>query len=73
MLSLVGALEAWMREERRKLSRHSDIAGDIDYMLKRWTSFSRRSDRGGERAALLYGLIVTALCRARHKQVYAAR
>jgi transposase len=87
---LVAALEAWMREERRKLSRHSDVAGAIDYMLKRWTSFTRfledgricltnnaaeralrglalgrkawlfaGSDRGGERATLLYGLIVT--------------
>ena len=88
---LVTMLEAWMREERRKLSRHSDVAVAIDYMLKRWTSFTRfledgricltnnaaeralrglalgrkawlfaGSDRGGERAALLYGLIVTA-------------
>jgi transposase len=31
------------------------------------------SDRGGERAAVMYSLIVTALCRARHRQVYAAR
>jgi transposase len=31
------------------------------------------SDRGGERAAAIYTLIVTALCRARHKAVYAAR
>jgi transposase len=88
---LVAALEAWMSEERRKLSRHSDVAGAIDYMLKRWTSFTRfledgricltnnaaeralrglalgrkawlfaGSDRGGQRAALLYSLIVTA-------------
>jgi transposase len=88
---LVAALEAWMRKERRKLSRHSEVAGAIDYMLKRWASFTRflddgricltnnaaeralrglalgrkawlfaGSDRGGERAALLYGLIVTA-------------
>jgi transposase len=88
---LVVALEAWMREERRKLSRHSDVAGAIDYMLKRWSSFTRfledgricltnnaaeralrglalgrkawlfaGSDRGGQRAALLYSLIVTA-------------
>ncbi|MFZ5783555.1 MAG: IS66 family transposase [Pseudomonadota bacterium] len=88
---LVAALEAWMREERRKLSRHSDVAGAIDYMLKRWESFTRfledgricitnnaaeralrglalgrkawlfaGSDRGGQRAALLYSLIVTA-------------
>jgi hypothetical protein len=80
-----------MREERRKLSRHSDVAGAIDYMLKRWGSFTRfledgricltnnageralrglalgrkawlfaGSDRGGQRAALLYSLIVTA-------------
>jgi transposase len=88
---LVSALEAWMGEERRKLSRHSDVAGAIDYMLKRWASFTRfledgrvcltnnaaeralrglalgrkawlfaGSDRGGQRAALLYSLIVTA-------------
>ena len=88
---LVAALEAWMREERRKLSRHSDVAGAIDYMLNRWAAFTRfledgricltnnaaeralrglalvrkawlfaGSDRGGQRAALLYSLIVTA-------------
>jgi transposase len=88
---LVAELEDWVREERRKLSRHSDVAGAIDYMLKRWPSFTRfledgricltnnaaeralrglalgrkawlfaGSDRGGERAALLYSLIVTA-------------
>jgi transposase len=88
---LVAALETWMREERRKLSRHSDVAGAIDYMLKRWASFTRfledgricltnnaaeralrglalgrkawlfaGSDRGGQRAALLYSLIITA-------------
>jgi transposase len=88
---LVAALEAWMCEERRKLSRHSEVAGAIDYMLKRWASFTRfledgrtcltnnaaeralrglalgrkawlfaGSDRGGERAAFLYSLIVTA-------------
>jgi transposase len=88
---LVAALEAWMREERRKLSRHADLAGAMDYMLKRWASFTRfiddgricltnnaaeralrglalgrkawlfaGSDRGGQRAAFLYSLIVTA-------------
>ena len=88
---LVSALEAWMRDQRRKLSRHSDVAGAIDYMLKRWTAFTRfledgrvcltnnaaeralrglalgrkawlfaGSDRGGQRAAFLYSLIVTA-------------
>jgi transposase len=88
---LVLDLEAWMRDQRRKLSRHSDIAGAIDYMFKRWTAFTRfledgrvcltnnaaeralrglalgrkawlfaGSDRGGQRAAFLYSLIVTA-------------
>jgi transposase len=88
---VVVALEAWMRDERRKLSRHSDVAGAMDYMLKRWAGFSRfltdgricltnnaaeralrglalgrkaclfaGSDRGGQRAAFLYSLIVTA-------------
>jgi transposase len=76
----------------------------MDYMLKRWTAFTRflsdgricltnnaaeralrgiaigrknwlfaGSDRGGERAASIYTLIATALCRARHNAVYAAR
>ena len=31
------------------------------------------SDAGGERAAAAYTLVETALCRARHKAVYAAR
>jgi transposase len=88
---LMAALEAWLREERRKLSRHSELAGAMDYMLRRWGSFARFLDdgrvcltnnaaeralrglalgrkawlfagshRGGERAALLYGLIVSA-------------
>jgi transposase len=88
---VVAALEDWMRDERRKLSRHNDVAGAIDYMLKRWAAFSHfltdgricltnnaaeralrglalgrkawlfaGSDRGGQRAAFLYSLIVTA-------------
>ena len=43
---LVAALEAWMREERRKLSRHADVAVAMDYMLKRWDAFSRFLDDG---------------------------
>jgi transposase len=31
------------------------------------------SDRGGQRAAAMYSLMVTGLCRARHNAVYAAR
>jgi transposase len=88
---LVAALEAWMREERAKLSRHAPVAKAMDYMLKRWKGFTRflkdgricltnnaaeralrgialgrkswlfaGSDRGGDRAAALYTLIVTA-------------
>ena len=88
---LVADLKAWMREQRAKLSRGNDIAKAMDYMLKRWTVFTRflddgriclsnnaaergvrgialgrkswlfcGSDRGGERAAVMYSLIVTA-------------
>jgi transposase len=88
---LVADLEAWMREQRAKLSRGNDIAKAMDYMLKRWTVFTRflddgriclsnnaaergvrgvalgrkswlfcGSDRGGERAAVMYSLIVSA-------------
>jgi transposase len=88
---LVADLEAWMREQRAKLSRGNDVAKAMDYMLKRWIAFTRfldegriclsnnaaergvrgialgrkswlfcGSDRGGERAAVMYSLIVTA-------------
>jgi transposase len=87
----VADLEAWMRAQRGKLSRHSDVGKAMDYMLKRWGTFSRfledgricltnnaaeralrgialgrkswlfaGSDRGGERAAVMYTLIQTA-------------
>ncbi len=80
-----------MREHRAKLSRGNDVAKAMDYMLKRWTVFTRflddgriclsnnaaergvrgialgrkswmfcGSDRGGQRAAVMYSLIVTA-------------
>lgn len=80
-----------MRTERARLSRHSDVAKAMDYMLKRWEVFARflsdgricltnnaaerelrgialgrkawlfaGSDRGGERAAVMYTLIQTA-------------
>src|SRR5205823_299220 len=38
---------------------------------KNWTFAG--SDEGGRRAAAIYTLIATALCRARHRAVYAAR
>lgn len=43
---LVTDLEAWMREERARLSRGSDLAKAIDYMLKRWPAFTRFLDDG---------------------------
>ena len=89
--SLVADLEAWMRAERAKLSRHAAVAKAMDYMLTRWEAFTRflddgricltnnaaeralrglalgrkswlfaGSERGAERAALMYTLIQTA-------------
>ena len=43
---LVAALEAWMRAERAKLSRHNAVAKAIDYMLTRWQAFTRFLDDG---------------------------
>jgi transposase len=40
---LVSELENWMRGERPRLSRHADVAKAMDYMLKRWTAFTRSS------------------------------
>jgi transposase len=88
---LVADLQAWMREQRAKLSRGNDVAKAMDYMLKRWAAFTRfledgriclsnnaaerglrgialgrkswlfcGSDRGGDRTAVMYSLIVTA-------------
>jgi transposase len=88
---LVAELEVWMRAARSKMSRHADVAKAMDYMLKRWNTFTRflndgricltnnaaeralrgvalgrkawlfaGSNRGGERAAAMYSLIITA-------------
>jgi transposase len=38
---LVSDLETWMRAERAKLSRHSDVAKAMNYMLTRWDTFTR--------------------------------
>ena len=43
---MVAALETWMRGERGRLSRHSDVARAMDYMLKRWPAFTRFLDDG---------------------------
>ena len=88
---LIVDMEEWMRSERARLSRGNDQAKALDYMLKRWGSFTRSlddgriclsnnaaerslrgialgrrawlfagSDRGGQRAAAMYSLMVTA-------------
>src|SRR4051812_27681415 len=64
---LVANLKNWMREQRANLSRGNDVAKAMDYMLKRrGIALGRKSwlfcgsDRGGERAAVMYSLIVTA-------------
>ena len=88
---LVADLKAYMDAQRAKLSRGHDLAKAVDYILKRWGSFTRflddgrvclsnnaaeralrgialgrkswlfcGSDRGGQRAAAMYSLIVTA-------------
>jgi transposase len=44
--ALVADLKTWMREERPKLPRGSDVAKAMDYMLKRWAAFSRFLDEG---------------------------
>jgi transposase len=43
---LVADLEHWMRGERSKLSRHTDVAKAMDYILKRWEAFTRFIDDG---------------------------
>ncbi len=43
---MIGALEAWMRAERPRLSRHAEVAKAMDYMLKRWPAFTRFLDDG---------------------------
>ena len=88
---LAAELETWMRAARGKMSRHAEVAKAMDYMLKRWDTFSRilgdgriclsnnaaervlrgvalerkswlfcGSDRGGDRAAAMYSLVITA-------------
>ncbi len=46
VLPLVTELEQWMRGVRGQLSRHSDVAKAMDYMLKRWPAFTRFLDDG---------------------------
>jgi len=88
---LVADLHQWLAAQRARLARGNEVARAIDYLLKRWTAFTRflddgricvsnnaaeralrgialgrkswlfcGSDRGGQRAAVMYSLIVTA-------------
>ncbi|NDV89540.1 IS66 family transposase [Aurantimonas aggregata] len=43
---LVAELEAWLRDERCRLSRSASVAKPIDYMLRRWDRFARFLDDG---------------------------
>src|SRR5579863_6963510 len=43
---LLAALEAWLREERSRMSRSASVVQPIDYMLKRWDRFARFIDDG---------------------------
>jgi transposase len=100
---LAGELEVYMRDACAKLSRGHDLFKAMNYMLKRWSSFTRflddgrvclsnnaaeralrgialgrkswlfcGSDRGGQRAAAMYSLIVTAKMNDVDPQVWLA-
>ena len=45
-LPLVTELEAWMKQERARLSRQDDLAKAMNYMLNRWHAFTRFLDDG---------------------------
>jgi hypothetical protein len=64
---LVADLESWMREQRAKLSRGNDLAKAMDYMLKRWTAFTRFNGRGLRREA--YTACPAACCWRRFGRV----
>ena len=46
VVPLVSDLEAWMRTERARLSRHAEVAKAMDYMLKRRRAFTCFLDDG---------------------------
>jgi len=43
---IVADLEVWLREQRSRLSRSAAVAEPIDYLLRRWPSFTRFLDDG---------------------------
>jgi hypothetical protein len=46
IVPLVDELQSWMAQERAKLSRHAEVAKAMDYMLKRWPTFTRFLEDG---------------------------
>ena len=45
-LPLLVELETWLREQRNKLSRSSNVLKPINYMLNRWDGFARFTEDG---------------------------
>ena len=45
-LPLLMRLEAWLRDERTRLSRSASVVKPIDYMLKRWDRFAHFAGDG---------------------------
>lgn len=43
---LIEELEAWLREQRAKLSKNNDTAKAINCSLNRWAAFTRFLDDG---------------------------
>ena len=100
---LMADLQAWLSTQLARLSRNHDLAKAINYMLRRWSAFTRflddgrvcitnnaaeralrgitlgrkswlfcGSDRGGQRAAVMYSLIGTAKLNAIDPQAWLA-
>ena len=42
----ISALQTWLREQRARVSKHNDTGKAIDYLLKRWDTFTRFLDDG---------------------------
>jgi transposase len=73
MLKRWDAFERFLEDGRICLSNNAAERALRGIALGRRAWLFAGSDRGGARAATMYSLIVTALCRARHSAVYAAR
>jgi hypothetical protein len=75
---LLAELEAWLRQQRSRLSSSASVAEPIDYMLRRWERFARFVNDGricltnnaAERcpARICTGAEVVALCRLRTRR-----